>query len=78
MMGRLLDKLSAPVLPVWYELAPRPQRKRRQRIYILAGRLLPAGSTLAEVEREWQRLAAELKQRAARGGPLRHVDFVKH
>ncbi len=78
MMGRLLDKLSAPVLPVWYELAPRPQRKRRQRIYILAGRLLPAGSTLAEVEREWQRLAAELKQRATRGGPLRHVDFVKH
>ncbi len=79
MMERLLGELAVPVLPVWYEPAPRPERRRRrQRIYILAGHLLPAGSTLAEVEREWQRLAAEMKQRAVHGGPLRHIEFVEH
>jgi hypothetical protein len=81
MMERLLEGLAAtkaPLLPVWYEPAPRPERKRRQRIYILGGRLLPAGSTMAEVEREWQRLAEELQQHAARGGPLQHVEFVGH
>jgi MFS family permease len=77
MTERLLGELAAPVLPVWYEAAPQPEQKRRQRIYILAGRLLPAGSTRAEVESEWQRLAEEVKQRAARGGPLRHVEFLE-
>ncbi len=78
---RLLDDLAAkgtvPVLPVWYEPAPRPGHNRRQRIYILGGRLLPAGSTMAEVDRELQRLADELQQRAHRGGPLKHVEFVE-
>ncbi len=73
MTARLLSESSAPILPVWYEAAPLPERRRRQRIYILAGRLLPGGSKMTEVESEWQRLAEEVKQRAARGGPLRHV-----
>jgi len=76
-MGHLLGELGAPVLPVWYERAPRPEGRRRQRIYILAGRLLPAGSTMAEVENEWQQLAEDLKLHAARGGPLRHIEFVE-
>ncbi|HTU93963.1 MAG TPA: MFS transporter [Gemmataceae bacterium] len=75
---RLLGELAVPLLPVWYEPAPQPERKRRRRIYILAGRLLPAGSTIAEVEREWQRLAEEVQQRAARGGPLKHLEFAEH
>lgn len=73
MTERLLSEWAAPILPVWYETAPRPERRRRQRIYILAGRVLPAGSKMTDVESEWQRLAEEVKQRAARGGPLRHV-----
>jgi MFS family permease len=76
-MGHLLSELAAPILPVWHESAPRPDGKRRRRIYILAGRLLPAGSTMTEVESEWQRLADDVKLRAARGGPLRHIEFVE-
>jgi MFS family permease len=75
---RLLGGWEAPVLPVWYEAAPQPGRNRRQRIYILAGHLLPPGSTLAEVEHEWQRLAEELQQRAKHGGPLKHIEFAEH
>lgn len=75
---RLLGELSAPVLPVWYEPAPRPEQGRRQRIYILAGNLLHAGSNMGEIEREWQRLAEGLQQRAARGGPLKHIEFAEH
>jgi MFS family permease len=77
-MERLLSELSAPVLPVWHEPAPRPERRRRQRIYILAGHVLPAGSTMAEVEQEWHRLAEELKKQAVRGGPLKHLEFVEN
>jgi len=75
---RLLSELAAPVLPVWYEAAPKPEGRRRQRIYILAGRVLPAGCSRADIEREWQRLAEEVTQRAVRGGPLRHVEFAEH
>ncbi len=78
MTERLLGEVAVPVLPVWYEAAPQPERKRRQRIYILAGSLLPAGSTMAELEREWQRLADEVKERASRGGSLRHVEFLEN
>jgi MFS family permease len=78
---RLLEDLAskgrAPVLAVWYEPAPRPERNRRQRVYILGGRLLPAGSSMADVENELQRLADELQQRAKSGGPLKHVEFVE-
>lgn len=82
--GRMMERFladaaakGAPVLPVWYEPAPQPEQKRRRRIYILGGRLLPAGSTMADVQREWLRLAEELQQRAARGGPLKHVEFME-
>jgi MFS family permease len=76
---RLLDELSAkgtPILPVWYERAPQPEKNRRQRIYILGGHVLTSCSTMADVQREWQRLEEELEQRAIRGGPLKHIEFV--
>jgi len=77
---RVLDDLAArrpvPVLPVWYERAPVSDKKRRQRIYILGGRLLPAGSTAAEVRRELQRVAEELERQTSSGEPLQHADLV--
>jgi MFS family permease len=69
---------SVPVLPVWYEPAPKSDRKRRQRIYILGGRLLPAGSSAAEVRRELLRVAEEFEQQTRSGESLHHVDFVGH
>jgi hypothetical protein len=60
MVERVLDELAksepVPILPVWYE--PSSDTKRRQRIYIRGGRLLPAGSSLADVQRELRRVAA--------------------
>jgi MFS family permease len=78
LLGELAKKQAAPVLPVWYEIAPRPERKRRQRIYILGGQLLRAGATMEEVERELRRLQTEFKELADRGEPLKHAEFVKH
>ncbi|MHB1423476.1 MAG: MFS transporter [Gemmataceae bacterium] len=78
LLGALAAKQTAPLLPVWYEAVPRSERNRRQRVYILGGRLLPPGSTMAEVERELQRLAEEFKELAERGEPLKHVELVRH
>jgi MFS family permease len=79
---RLLEELAVkhpvPVLPVWYEPAPRPEKKRRQRIYILAGRLLPAGSSASEVQAELQRVAEEFQQQMAHGQALKHIALVEH
>jgi MFS family permease len=78
---RLLDELAVKqpvlVLPVWYEPAP-PPKKRRQRIYILAGSLLPAGSTAAQVQAELQRVAEAFQQQMTRGEALMHIEFVGH
>jgi MFS family permease len=77
-LGALAAKQAAPVLPVWYEPAPVPDKKRRQRIYILGGRLLPPGSSVSDVRRELQRLAGEFKQRMSRGESLKQFDVVGH
>ncbi len=77
-LGDLATSHPAPVLPIWYEPAPVSAKNRRQRIYILGGRLLPAGSSLADVQREMQRVAAEFKQQMSRGEPLKHVDLAGH
>ncbi len=76
MTERLLGEL-APVLPVWYEAAPPPEKTRRRRIYILAGRLLPAGSSIAEVQGELRRVAEEFKQQVTRGEELKHAEWVE-
>jgi hypothetical protein len=52
--------------------------KRRQRIYILGGQLLPAGSTAADVHRELQRLAGEFREKMNNGESLEHVSFAGH
>lgn len=75
MTERLLGKL-APVLPVWYEAAPAPEKARRRRIYILAGRLLPAGSSAAEVQGELRRVADKFKQQMTGGEALKHIKAV--
>jgi MFS family permease len=79
---RLLAELAArqpvPVLPVWYEPAPLSDARRRQRVYILGGRLLAAGSTAAEVHRELQRVAGEFREKMNSGEPLEHVTFAGH
>jgi MFS family permease len=82
MVERLLDELAkkqaAPILPVWYASAPAPAAKRRQRIYIVGGRLLPVGSLLADVQRELRRVAADFQEQMSRGSPLNHTSFVEH
>jgi hypothetical protein len=78
MLGELAVRRPTPVLPIWYEPAPVSSKKRRQRIYILGGRLLPAGSSMADVHRELQRVAAEFSQQMSKGEPLHHVDYVGH
>jgi MFS family permease len=64
---RLFETITAqrpvPVLPVYRDTAPAPSRRRRQRVYIVAGDLLPAGSTPEAVRLEFERLAADLRQR---------------
>jgi hypothetical protein len=78
LLDDLATKQPVPILPVWYEPAPVSDQKRRQRIYILGGRLLPSGSLEADVRREMQRLAEEFKQQMIGGEPLKHADFVGH
>jgi hypothetical protein len=77
---RLLDDLAerraAPVLPVWYEPAPASARKRRRRIFVLGGRVLPAGISVEDVRHELRRVAEEFRQRTAGGEPLQHADDV--
>jgi hypothetical protein len=82
MVERLLDELAkkqaVPILPVWYESAPAPAAGRRQRIYIVGGRLLPAGSLLADVQQELRRVAADFQEQMSRGAPLNHTSFMEH
>jgi MFS family permease len=40
---------AVPVLPVWHTAAPSSLPGRRRRVYVLAGRLLPAGAGAEEV-----------------------------
>jgi MFS family permease len=76
LLGELAVKQPVAVLPVWYEPAPPPEKNRRRRIYILGGRLLPAGCSAAEVLGELQRLAEKFKQHMTRGEALPHVEFT--
>ena len=78
LIGEMAVKQPVPVLPVWYEPAPPPENTRRQRIYILGGRLLPAGSSAVEVLGELQRIAEEFKQQMTRGEALKHMEFMEH
>jgi hypothetical protein len=78
MLGELATGQPAPILPIWYEPAPISDKKRRQRVYILGGRLLPAGSSRADVHREMRRVAEEFRQQMSSGEPLKHTDFVGH
>ena len=77
-LGTVGTKRAVPVLPVWYERAPLPDRKRRQRVYILGGRLLPPGSSIDDVRRELHRVAGEFKQRMLREDSLKQPDLVAH
>ncbi|HTU20678.1 MAG TPA: MFS transporter [Gemmataceae bacterium] len=79
LLGELAVKQPVPVLPVWYEPAPPPPDKnRRQRIYILGGRLFPAGSSPTEALRELQRVAEEFKLQMTRGEAIQHLEFMEH
>jgi len=78
MLGELAARQPTPILPIWYESAPVSSKKRRRRIYVLGGRLLPAGSSLADVHREMRRVAEEFRQQMNSGEPLHHVDFAGH
>jgi hypothetical protein len=64
---RLLDELSAhqlaPVLPVYYEAVPRRDIGRRQRVYLVAGPVLPPGSSAELVRQAILRLEIEFQQR---------------
>ncbi len=78
LLGELALRRPVPVLPVWYEPAPASEKNRRQRIYILGGRLLPAGSLAADVERELQRVSEEFRERMRSGEALPYVAFAGH
>ncbi len=78
LLGELAARQPVPILPVWHEPAPVSDAKRRQRIYILGGRLLPAGSSLADVQRELLRVSGDFRQRMNSGEPLEHVSFAGH
>jgi MFS family permease len=71
-------KSSAAVLPVWYERAPLPDGKRRQRVYILGGTLLPPGSSIDDVRRELRRVADEFKLRMTHEDSRNSIDLVVH
>jgi MFS family permease len=64
---RVLDWVAkqsgAPVLPVWHASAPSSQPDRRRRVYILAGRLLPAGTPAEEIRDHLHRLGDEFRLR---------------
>ncbi|MGH7170855.1 MAG: hypothetical protein ACRELG_11300, partial [Gemmataceae bacterium] len=78
LLGELAVKQPVPVLPVWYEPAPAPENNRRRRIYILGGRLLPAGTSAWDVQAELQRVAEAFQQQMARGEVLKHIEFRGH
>jgi MFS family permease len=78
LLDDLAKKHPVPVLPVWYEPAPVSDASRRQRIYVLGGRLLLARSSAADARREMQRVASEFKQEMSRGEPLKHVALAGH
>jgi hypothetical protein len=61
----LLDEAAraAPVLPVWHAWAPSSHSERRRRVYVFAGRLLPAGTPAEEVRRRLRQLGDEFKER---------------
>jgi MFS family permease len=69
---------AAPILPVWYELAPKSEQNRRQRVYIVAGRLLPADSSTIQVREEMLRLAETFKQQMIRGETLLETAEPSH
>jgi MFS family permease len=79
---RLFQELTAhrevPVLPVYYEAAPQTHPRRRQRVFILAGDLLPAGSSLDAVRGELQRLAESLQQKMGQATPAAHAYSESH
>lgn len=77
-LGTVATKSAAPVLPVWYERAPWREKKRRQRVYILAGTLLPPGSSIDDVRRELQRVAGEFKLRMMREDSPSSIHLIAH
>jgi MFS family permease len=62
---RVLGELGAqaPVVPVYYEVAPAPAKKRRQRVYVVGGPPLPAGASAEAVRAEIRRLGEEFRKR---------------
>jgi MFS family permease len=67
---RVLEGLGAraPVVPVYYEVAPAPAKKRRQRVYVVGGAPLPAGASAEAVRAEIRRLGEEFRKRKGRIG----------
>ncbi len=63
-MDHLLDRLvrGVPVLPVLHEVAPAREPGRRRRVYVVAGPLLPAGTSAEVVRQELQRLGESFRQ----------------
>jgi hypothetical protein len=39
---------------------------------------LPAGSSLADVQRELRRVATDFQEQMSRGAPLNHASFLEH
>jgi MFS family permease len=78
MLDRLAEGKTASVLPVWYEWAPSPEKKRRQRVYIVAGRLLPAGSSARAVLDELQQVSRHFKQQMAHGESISEMTYMEH
>lgn len=58
----LPSRQTVPILPVWYEPAPTPERNRRSRVYIVAGRLLPPGTSATQILDELQHIAERFKR----------------
>jgi MFS family permease len=62
-LGGFAHQASAPVLPVWHAAVPSSLPGRRRRVYVLAGRLLPAGTSAEEMRKALQQLGDEFRVR---------------
>jgi MFS family permease len=66
LLGWLGREGPVAVLPVWYQPRPGGRRGGRPRVWVVAGKLLPAGTPPAAVWQELARVGAEFRH-AARG-----------
>jgi MFS family permease len=73
LLDRLAKQGGVPVLPVCHLAAPVREPGRRQRVYVVAGPLLPPGTPAQAVREELQRVAEEFRRRAEEGPGSGHA-----